>query len=113
MSKKFKVPLGLASGSADPLTGAPGDLFYRTDLNVVRIYKQTVGWISVEGALDEIDGGSPTESYDSVTVGYTGPTGPPGPDSYTPTTSSDWDLVPSTFSDAMDELASRIRALEP
>lgn len=33
-------------------------------------------------------------------------------DLYTPTTSSDWDVVPATVAEALDELASRLRALE-
>lgn len=30
---------------------------------------------------------------------------------YTPTTNSDWDTVPSTVGEALDELASRLRTL--
>lgn len=33
-------------------------------------------------------------------------------DLYTPTVNSDWDAVPSTVAEALDELASRLRALE-
>jgi hypothetical protein len=33
-------------------------------------------------------------------------------DLYTPTTAADWDSVPSTVAGALDELASRLRALE-
>jgi hypothetical protein len=33
-------------------------------------------------------------------------------DLYTPTTSADWDSVPTTVAEALDELASRLRALE-
>lgn len=33
-------------------------------------------------------------------------------DLYTPTTSSDWDSTPTTVAEALDELASRLRALE-
>jgi hypothetical protein len=33
-------------------------------------------------------------------------------DLYTPTTSADWDTVPTTVAEALDEIASRLRALE-
>jgi hypothetical protein len=46
-------------------------------------------------------------------AGPTGPTGPAGSATlYTPSESSDWDVVPTTIAEALDELASRIKALE-
>jgi hypothetical protein len=49
-------------------------------------------------------------------VGATGPTGPEGPagssTSYTPAEEADWLVVPTTISEALDELASRISALD-
>jgi hypothetical protein len=47
--------------------------------------------------------------------GQIGPTGPTGPSatSYTPSTVLDWDVTPTTIAGALDELASRLRALEP
>lgn len=49
-------------------------------------------------------------------AGPTGPTGPTGSAGsatlYTPSTSLDWDVVPTTIAAALDELASRLRALE-
>jgi hypothetical protein len=48
--------------------------------------------------------------------GPTGPTGPAGEpgdaDIYTPANSSDWDIEPGTIAEALDELASRVRAFE-
>ncbi len=48
--------------------------------------------------------------------GATGPTGPTGADgdatAYSPNQESDWDTVPSTISEALDELASRVRLVE-
>jgi hypothetical protein len=47
-------------------------------------------------------------------VGATGPTGPAGSSTlYTPTTPLDWVTTPNTISEALDQLASRIKALEP
>lgn len=55
--------------------------------------------------------------YDNTWVetftGEVGPTGPAGDSSYTPTTPSDWDSAPITYAQALDEIASRLRALEP
>ncbi len=52
--------------------------------------------------------------------GPTGPTGPAGPvgpagsaSAYFPATAGDWIDVPTTIDDALDELAARIKALEP
>lgn len=49
--------------------------------------------------------------------GAVGPTGPAGADgsatAYTPTTSADWDVAPTTIAEALDELAARLRILEP
>jgi hypothetical protein len=50
-------------------------------------------------------------------VGEIGPTGPTGPSGslteYIPSTPSDWNSTPNTISDALDEIASRLRSLEP
>jgi hypothetical protein len=49
-------------------------------------------------------------------AGATGPTGPTGSAGsatlYTPSESADWDVVPTTIAAALNELASRLRALE-
>jgi hypothetical protein len=45
-------------------------------------------------------------------TGPTGPTGPAGDQFYTPENISDWDVEPETISEALDELASRIRFFE-
>jgi hypothetical protein len=45
-------------------------------------------------------------------VGPTGPTGAAGNPSYTPNQSSDWSPAPTTISEALDQLASRLKALE-
>lgn len=49
-------------------------------------------------------------------TGLTGPIGPAGADgdatAYTPTTASDWNVAPTTIGEALDELASRLKALE-
>lgn len=50
--------------------------------------------------------------------GETGPTGLTGPagtngdaTAFTPSTPSDWDVVPTTINGALNEIASRLRAL--
>ena len=66
------------------------------------------------------------ELVGSSIVGPTGPTGPTGPagsdgtngtdgdaTAYTPAVESDWDVTPSTIAAALDELAARLRTLEP
>ena len=46
-------------------------------------------------------------------TGLTGPIGPAGDaTAYTPTTASDWNVAPTTIGEALDELASRLKALE-
>jgi len=46
-------------------------------------------------------------------LGPTGPTGPQGSASgYTPTVNGNWDTVPTTIAQALDELAARVEALE-
>jgi hypothetical protein len=46
--------------------------------------------------------------------GAIGPTGPIGSaTAYTPTTPLNWDVTPNTIAGALDELASRLRTLEP
>ena len=49
-------------------------------------------------------------------TGLTGPIGPAGADgdatAYTPTTPADWNVAPTTIANALDELASRVKALE-
>jgi hypothetical protein len=46
-------------------------------------------------------------------TGPTGATGPTGPTSYAPAETTDWDVTPTTFAEALDELAARLRTLEP
>lgn len=52
----------------------------------------------------------------STVTGPTGATGPTGPigsaTSYSPSEEADWLVVPTTISEALDELASRISALD-
>jgi hypothetical protein len=70
----------------------------------------------------------PTGADSTVTgpTGADGPTGPTGPQgvlgatgpagdatAYTPTTALDWDVTPTTIAEALDELAARLRTLEP
>ena len=68
MAKQFLSPIGLPSGTADPSGASEGDLFYRTDLGKIRLYRDSA-WASVEGAVDLIDGGSPSSDYENVAVG--------------------------------------------
>lgn len=54
----------------------------------------------------------PTGPYGDT--GPTGPTGAPGSaTSYTPAVTTDWDVTPGLIAEALDELAARLRALEP
>lgn len=47
-------------------------------------------------------------------TGPTGPTGPPGAlSSFSPQVPSNWNVAPTTVEQALNELASRLRALEP
>jgi hypothetical protein len=46
-------------------------------------------------------------------TGLTGPIGPAGDaTAYTPNESSNWNTTPTTIAEALDELASRVKALE-
>lgn len=107
MAKQFLTPIRLPSGTSDPLSSSPGDLFYRSDLAEVRIYTAnawaTLGGEEVlesliafgvvqsidseGGANGEVDGGTPDEEPEITLDGgthvssspYIGPTGPTGP----------------------------------
>lgn len=107
MAKQFLTPIRLPSGTSDPLSSSPGDLFYRSDLAEVRIYTAnswaTLGGEEVlesliafgvvqsidseGGANGEVDGGTPSEEPEITLDGGThessspfiGPTGPTGP----------------------------------
>lgn len=75
-------------------------------------------WENV-GAIQGPTGPTGPVGQASTVEGPTGPAGATGPTgaagdatSYTPTTSADWDVVPSTISEALDELASRLRTVE-
>lgn len=103
MAKQFLSPIGLPSGTSDPASAAEGDLFYRTDLGKIRLYKDSA-WSNVEGSVDIVDGGAPSSTYDSLNVIS---------QSYEPANPFDWDSTPTTIAGALNELASRLRALEP
>lgn len=46
-------------------------------------------------------------------TGLTGPMGPAGDaTAYTPATPGDWNVAPTTIAEALDEIASRLKALE-
>jgi hypothetical protein len=96
-------PTGVA-GSTGP-TGATGDIGPTGPTGVTG----DTGPTGPEGPTGPSDG--PTGATGAT--GATGPTGPEGPDAYTPTTALDWDVAPTTISGALDELAARIRTLEP
>lgn len=38
MAKKFLTPIGLPSGSSNPLSATEGELFYRSDINAIYIF---------------------------------------------------------------------------
>jgi len=63
------------------------------------------------------DGGS--QQWVQVATAPQGPTGPAGEDGangnaslYTPAVETDWDVVPTTITEALDEVAARLRTLE-
>lgn len=46
-------------------------------------------------------------------TGLTGPMGPAGDaTAYTPATPGDWNVAPTTIAEALDEIVSRLKALE-
>lgn len=112
-------------GATGP-TGPQGDDGVAVNLkgNVATTGDLPAGATTGDGYVVEADGelyvwdGSAWNSVGLVLgpTGATGPTGPTGAtgdaDSYTPTTSADWDVVPTTIASALDELASRVRAIE-
>lgn len=103
----------LAALQAAVPTGASGDGYvvgadlYIWDQNMWELVGPIVGPTGPTGPS-----GGPTGP-----TGDTGPTGPAGlngsASAYTPATAGDWVVVPATIDDALDELASRIKALEP
>jgi hypothetical protein len=103
----------LAELQAAVPTGASGDGYvvgadlYIWDVNMWELVGPIVGPTGPTGPS-----GGPTGPEGAT--GPTGPAGTPGSASaYTPATSADWDVVPTTIDDALDELAARLRALEP
>ena len=79
-----------------PVAAEVGYWRYNTDLNYIE-FKTPTGW--------------------SAAMGPTGSTGAPGQDgsatAYNPSVANNWDITPSTISAALNELASRLRTLEP
>jgi hypothetical protein len=52
--------------------------------------------------------------WELITAGAQGPAGTNGDaTAYTPSTSADWDSIPTTIAGALNELAARLRTLEP
>lgn len=60
MSRKFKVAIGLLASSADPASGASGDLYYNTDIKDLKAYDGST-WVEV--GAKAIDGGAPDSTY--------------------------------------------------
>jgi hypothetical protein len=48
VAKRFLTPIGLPSGTANPDSGAAGDLFYRSDLGQIVVYDGTT-WLPAAG----------------------------------------------------------------
>lgn len=69
MARQFLSPIGLPSGTSDPSSASEGDLFYRSDLGRIRVYRSSA-WESVEGAIGPTGPTGPTGA-----AGATGPTG--------------------------------------
>jgi hypothetical protein len=59
------------------------------------------------------DTGPTGPTGDTGPTGATGATGATGSTSYTPEEPTDWDVAPTTFAEALNELAARLRILEP
>jgi len=96
MAKQFLSPIGLPSGTSNPVAGESGNLFYRSDLGQIVVYDGSAwvsaGGIDAEGVVDilaefglvggesgtpstttytsQVDGGTP--STEDFTVEYSG-----------------------------------------
>lgn len=78
MAKKFLTPIGLPSGTSNPVSADEGELFYRSDLNAIYIFdgsswnpqadSATVTNILVEYGLLTGDGGSTESATPSATI---------------------------------------------
>lgn len=86
----------IGNTSSRPVDASEGYWRYNTDLKYIE-FKTDTGW--------------------SAAMGPTGPSGAPGQNGsatdYNPTTPGDWDITPSTIASALNELAARLRTLEP
>jgi hypothetical protein len=52
-SRKFLVPLSLATLSVDPSTAVTGDLYFNTDSNSIRFYNG-FSWIDLKENVEDI-----------------------------------------------------------
>ena len=78
MAKKFLTPIGLPSGTSNPVSAQEGELFYRSDLNAIYIFDgsawnpqadaTTITNVLVEYGLLVGDAGSPESSSFTATV---------------------------------------------
>lgn len=103
--------------SQRPLSAEDGYTRYNTETNVLEV-KTPTGWTRVgsgEGATGPTGPtGAQGDAGQAGSVGPTGPTGAAGDaTAYTPAVALDWDTPPTTIAGALDELAARLRTLEP
>lgn len=103
--------------SQRPVSAEDGYTRYNTETDVLEV-KTPSGWTRVgsgEGATGPT--GPQGDTGPAGSVGPTGATGPTGADgsatAYTPAVALDWDVTPTTIAGALDELAARLRTLEP
>ena len=75
---------------------------------------QLLGRTAAEiAALSGVNGALVFNTEDGLAYVYDGAAWVPVDDaSYTPATSSDWDVTPTTIAEALDEIASRLRSIE-
>ena len=82
MARQFLTPIGLPSGTSNPVSASQGELFYRSDLNAIYIFdgqswipqadSGTVVSILTEFGLVGGDSGTPeTTSFTSTVSGGT------------------------------------------
>lgn len=93
------------------------NLEVKTDVEWVEVGSATAGPTGPTGPQGDIGPTGPSGGPTGATgaTGATGPTGPIGSaTTYTPTTALDWDSPqPTTIAAALDQLAARVRILEP
>jgi hypothetical protein len=72
MSRKFKVPVGLVALASNPATGSTGDSYYNTVYNQIYTFDGSV-WVA-SLTSQNIDGGTPTETFAGSLAAFDGGT---------------------------------------